>query len=68
MLFNSSWPSGKCLVLTGGTRAKVMSLTIVEGKIIVDGINYPVVEAKWARSQSNHGAWVVTLLSKRVVP
>ena len=29
------------------------------------GINCPVTEARWAESQSNHGAWAATLLSRK---
>ena len=46
------------------SKSGIPSRTIVEGEIIVGGINCLVVEAKWAGSQSNCGAWVVTLLSK----
>jgi len=32
---------------------------------VVGSINYPVTEAKCAKSQSNHGAWVSMLLSRK---
>jgi len=38
---------------------------IAEGEIVAGGSNYPVAEARWAESQSNRGAWVITLLSKK---
>jgi len=40
----------------------ILSETIVEGEIIVSDINCLVAEARWAKSQSNHGTWVVMLL------
>jgi len=32
--------------------------------LVAGGINCLVAKAKWAGSQSNRGAWAVTLLSK----
>jgi len=45
--------------------SEIPSRTIAERKIVVCDINYSMVEDKWAESQSNHDAWVVTLLSKK---
>jgi len=42
----------------------LFSGTIIEGEIVAGGINCPVAEARWAESQSNHGAWA-TFLSRK---
>ena len=34
-------------------------------KIVAGGINFPVAEVRWAELQSNCGAWVAMLLSRK---
>jgi len=54
--------------MLGGPRPNpsgISSRTIAEGEIVACGINCPMAETKWARSQLNRGAWTVILLSKK---
>jgi len=34
-------------------------------RIIVGDINHFIVEVRWVKSQSNHGAWAAMLLSRK---
>jgi len=70
----SFWPSSKRsiqqLVSEPTSRVRfsegqLFSGTIVEGDIVAGDINCLVEEAKWAKSQSNCGAWAATLLSRK---